>query len=181
MAEKKNFFTQVIGAMNGALSFGFLSPKGDVTSSVKLQGLDGRHFMSMDEDGVREGWTTLNSPGCVQVVAGEDLTKGQNGIFVEAENGDIIIKARDGKVRIEGTDIEFCATGNSPEGVFWVSANESVKIDSKIITLDAKQGLKLLTTGVLTLDGKLGMQILSPIVNGASCASGADKKPGKIK
>jgi len=163
--------------MNGVICFGFLSPKGDVTSSVKLQGLDGRHFMSMDEDGVREGWTTLNSPGCVQVVAGEDLTKGQDGIFVEAENGDIIIKARDGKVRIEGTDVEITATGNSPEGVFWVRANESANIKSKNITLDASQGLKLLTTGVLTLDAKLGMQILSPIVYGASCASGAtDKK-----
>jgi len=177
MSEKKNFFTQCWSAMNGVICFGFLSPKGDVTSSVKLQGLDGRHFMSMDEDGVREGWTTLNSPGCVQVVAGEDLTKGQDGIFVEAENGDIIIKARDGKVRIEGTDVEITATGNSPEGVFWVRANESANIKSKNITLDASQGLKLLTTGVLTLDAKLGMQILSPIVYGASCASGAtDKK-----
>jgi len=180
MSEKKNFFTQCLSAMNGTICFGFLSPKGDVTSSVKLQGLDGRHFMSMDEDGVREGWTTLNSPGCVQVVAGEDLTKGQDGIFVEAENGDIVIKARDGKVRIEGTDVEITATGNSPEGVFWVRANESANIKSKNITLDASQGLKLLTTGVLTLDGKLGMQILSPIVNGASCASNPAKKPGVI-
>lgn len=181
MAEKKNFFTQILGAMNGALSFGFLSPKGDVTSSVKLQGLDGRHFFTIDEDGVREGWTTLNSPGATQFNTGEDLKKGQDAFFINAENGDVVIRARDGKVRIEGTDVEICATGNNPEGVFWVKANDSVKIDSKNITLDATQGLKLLSTGVLTLDGKLGMQILSPIVNGASCATNPAKKPGKIR
>ena len=45
MAEKRNFWTQVWSAMNGALIFGGLSPKGDVTSSVELKGLDGRHFL----------------------------------------------------------------------------------------------------------------------------------------
>ena len=180
MSEKKNFWTQVWSSMNGALSFGSISPKKDVRSSVKLRGLDGRHFLTMDEDGVREGWTTMNSPGATQFNTGEDLRKGQNAFFINAENGDVIIRARNGKVRIEGLDVEICATGNNPEGNFWVKANDAVKIDSKNITLDAKQGLKLLTTGLLTLDGKLGMQILSPIVNGASCATNPAKKPGKI-
>lgn len=181
MSEKKNFWTQVWSAMNGALSFGSISPKKDVRSSAKLRGLDGRHFFTMDEDGVREGWTTLNSPGATQFSTGEDLKKGQDAFFINAENGDIIIKARDGKVRIEGTDVEITATGNSPEGVFWVKANDAAKIDSKNITLNASQGLKLLSTGLLTLDGKLGMQILAPIINGATCATNPAKKPGQIR
>jgi len=181
MSEKKNFWTQVWSAMNGALSFGSISPKKDVRSSAKLRGLDGRHFFTMDEDGVREGWTTLNSPGATQFSTGEDLKKGQDAFFINAENGDIIIKARDGKVRIEGTDVEITATGNSPEGVFWVKANDAAKIDSKNITLNASQGLKLLSTGLLTLDGKLGMQILAPLINGATCATNPAKKPGQIR
>ena len=181
MSEKKNFWTQVWSAMNGALSFGSISPKKDVRSSAKLRGLDGRHFFTMDEDGVREGWTTLNSPGATQFSTGEDLKKGQDAFFINAENGDIIIKARDGKVRIEGTDVEITATGNSPEGVFWVKANDAAKIDSKNITLNASQGLKLLSTGILTLDGKLCMQILAPIINGATCATNPAKKPGQIR
>ena len=32
----------------------------------------GRHFIDMTEDGVREGWTTMNSPGATQINAGED-------------------------------------------------------------------------------------------------------------
>jgi|TARA_R100000005_G_C4994893_1_gene201822 hypothetical protein len=180
MSEKKNFWTQVISAMNGALTFGGISPFKDVRSSVEIQGLDGRHFIDLTEDGVREGWTTINSPGATQINSGEDLEKGQQAIFLNAENGDITIASQKGKIRIEGTDVEIVATGNTPEGVFWVRANESAKIDSKNITIDAKQSLKLLTTGALTLDGKLGMQILSPICHAVTCATDPEKKPGEI-
>ncbi len=178
--EKKNFWTQVIGAMNGSISFGGLSKDKSVTSSVEIQGLDGRHFIDLTEDGEREGWTTVNAPGAVNVNAGEDLGKGQNGIFLNSENGDIIIRARDGKVRIEGTDVEICAQGKDPEGNFWVSSNQNAKIDSKNITLDAKQSLKLLSTGFMTINGKVGVQILSSIIHGVSCATNPDKKPGQI-
>ena len=60
MSEKKNFWNQVWSAMNGAIKFGKISPKGDVTSSVHIQALDGRHFMSFDENGPRTGYTLLN-------------------------------------------------------------------------------------------------------------------------
>ena len=93
MAEKRNFWTQVIGAMNGAISFGGISKDKSVTSSIELKGLDGRHFVDLTEDGVREGWTTMNAPGATQINSGEDLSKGQNAIFINAENGDIILRS----------------------------------------------------------------------------------------
>jgi len=181
MAEKRNFWTQVWSAMNGALSFGGLSPKGDVTSSVELKGLDGRHFFDMTEDGVRKGWTTISSPGAFQVNAGEDLDKKQHGIFMESQNGDIIIKARNGKVKIEGLDIQISATGAGKEGFAVIKANEDLTLKGKNVTLNAQNSIKLVTSGILTLDGKLGIQILSSMVNGASCATNSRKKPGQIK
>lgn len=181
MAQKTNFWTQIFGAMNGLLSFGGLSPSGgDVTSSVELQASDGRHFVDLTEDGVRKGWTTMNAPGAVQINAGEDLKKEEHGIFINAENGDVILRARNGKVRIEGLDIDIVATGAVGEGFLTASANQGIKIDSTNITLNGKQSLKLLSTGVLTLDGKMGMQILSPMINGASSATNNRKKPAEI-
>jgi len=181
MASKRNFWTQIMSAMNGALSFGSLSPTGDVTSSVELQGLDGRHFIDLTEDGVRKGWTTINAPGAIQLNSGEDLEKGQDGLFLNAENGDVILRARNGKVRIEGLDVEITASGAGTEGFCEILANQDLKITGKNITLNGKQSLKLMSTGVLTLDGKLGMQILSSMVNGASSATNSRKKPGQIK
>ena len=194
--DKCNYWAQEIGTQNGVIKFGALSPQGDVTCSVQIVGLDGRHFINMDEDGKRKGWTTMNAPGAFQINAGEDLIQinegggegrknkvEQNGIFINAENGDVTIRARNGKLRLEGLDIEMVATGNSPEGVCWVRANETIKLDSNNVTIDGKQSFKLLSTGLLTIGGLLGTTILSPLVTGVTAATMSKliPKPGKLK
>ena len=194
MAEKSNFWAQEIGTQNGVIKFGAMSPTGDVTASVQIVGVDGRHFISMEEDGNRRYWTTMNAPGAFQINAGEDLAVNnpdaegrknkvnQNAIFINAENGDVTIRARNGKLRLEGLDIEMVATGNTPEGVLWARANETLKLDSKNITVDGKQSVKVVSTGLLVLTGLLGTQILSPLVNGVTAATAKNliPKPGKL-
>ena len=181
MAEKRNFWTQVISAMNGAMIFGGLSPKGDVTSSCEIKALDGRHFFDMTEDGVRKAWTTCNTPGAFQVNCGEDLSKDQHAVFINAENGDVIIRARNGKLKLEGLDVQISATGTGREGFAHIDANQDIKVTARNITINPKNSLKMITSGILVLDGKLGIQILSSMVNGASCATNNRKKPGQIK
>jgi len=195
--DKCNFWAQEIGTQNGVIKFGAMSPTGDVTASVQIVGVDGRHFISMEEDGKRKQWTTMNAPGAFQINAGEDLLQiseggggegrknkvEQNCIFINAENGDVTIRARNGKLRLEGLDIEMVATGNSPEGVCWVRANETLKLDAKNVTIDGKQSYKLISTGLLTIGGLLGTQIISPLVTGITAASMTKimPKPGKFK
>ena len=136
----------------------------------------------------------MNAPGAFQINAGEDLAVNnpdaegrknkvnQNAIFINAENGDVTIRARNGKLRLEGLDIEMVATGNAPEGVLWARANETLKLDSKNITVDGKQSVKIVSTGLLVLTGLIGTQILSPLVNGVTAASARKliPKPGKL-
>ena len=177
MAEKQNFWNQVISAMNGAITFGKLSPKGDVTSSVHIQALDGRHFMSFDEDGPRTGFTILNSPGSTFIHSGEDLTQEQIGVMILSKNGDINIKATKGKIKLEALDIELVANGNAPQGVIWANANETLKLDSKNVTIDGKQSLKIMTSGLLSMRGGLGAQLLTPLLEGISRALTKDKLP----
>ena len=194
VGDKKNFWAQEIGTQNGVIKFGALSPTGDVTASVQIVGLDGRHFIAMEEDGKRNQWTTMNAPGAFQINAGEDLAVhnpdaegrknkvNQNAIFINAENGDVTIRARNGKLRLEGLDIEMVATGNAPEGVIWANAKETLKLDSKNVTIDGKQSTKIVSTGLLVLTGLIGTQILSPLVNGVTAASAKYiiPKPGKL-
>ena len=175
--KKRNFWSQIFSAMNGAITFGKISPKGDVTSSVHIQALDGRHFMSFDEDGPRTGYTLLNSPGSTFIHSGEDLTKEQEGIMILSKNGDIHIKANNGKIKLEALDIELIANGNAPHGVLWANANETLKLDSKNVTIDGKQSLKIMTTGLMSLRGNLGMQMLSPLIEGVSAAVSKLKLP----
>ena len=193
VGDKKNFWAQEIGTQNGVLKFGALSPTGDVTSSISLTALDARHFIAMDEDGKRKNWTTMNAPGAFQINAGEDLLQvsenpsggrenkvEQNCIFMNAENGDIVIKARNGKIRMEGLDIEMVATGNDPEGNFWIKSNETIKLDSKNITIDGALSVNLVSTGVVHVRSSL-MQITSGFVNGVTAATLTGVIPKTLK
>ena len=177
MSEKKNFWGQVWSAMNGAITFGKLSPEGDVTSSVAIEARDGRHFMCFDEDGPRTGYTLMSAPGSTFIHSGDDLNQEQQAVMILANNGDITLKAANGKIKLEALDIELIANGNSPHGVLWANANETLKLDSKNVTIDGKQSLKVMTSGLLALRGSLGMQMLSPLIEGISRALTKDKLP----
>ena len=166
MSEKKNYWTQAIGTQDALIQFGGVSSEKDVTSRFKVRALDGRHFFTMDQDGQRKGWTTLVSPGATQVITGEDLVKGQNAIFVEAENGDIIIKATDGNIRFEGDKIEFVARDSLS-----VEAHNKIDINSNNVNIDARARMRIRANQFLLIDAPCGMQILSKIIQGVSAAT----------
>jgi len=166
MSEKKNYWTQAIGTQDALIQFGGVSSEKDVTSSFKVRALDGRHFFTMDQDGQRKGWTTLVSPGATQVITGEDLVKGQNAIFVEAENGDIIIKATDGNIRFEGDKIDFVARDS-----FSVEAHNKIDINSNNVNIEARARMRITARQFLLIDAPCGMQILSKIIQGVSAAT----------
>ena len=166
MSEKKNYWTQAIGTQDAIIQFGGISSEKDVTSSFKVRALDGRHFFTMDQDGQRKGWTTLVSPGATQVITGEDLVKGQNAIFVEAENGDIIIKATDGNIRFEGDKIDFVARDS-----FSIEAHNKIDINSNNVNIEARARMRITARQFLLVDAPCGMQILSKIIQGVSAAT----------
>ena len=166
MSEKKNYWTQAIGTQDALIQFGGVSSEKDVTSSFKVRALDGRHFFTMDQDGQRKGWTTLVSPGATQIITGEDLVKGQNAIFVEAENGDIIIKATDGNIRLEGDKIDLFAK----EEINMEACNK-IDINSNNVNIDARARMRITARQFLLIDAPCGMQILSKIIQGVSAAT----------
>lgn len=192
--KKKNFWSQTWSTMNGLIQFGTLSPKDDVTASCEIRALDGRHFFAMEEDGERTGWTTMNSPGATIFHTGEDLNIVPEGsdppegicekeaFVILAKNGDIQLKAANGKIRMEAHDIEIVANGAPPDyGTVHINGYENIKLDSKNVTIDGKESYKLVTTGLLTIGGLLGTQIISPLVTGITAATIKDfmPKPGK--
>ena len=166
MSEKTNYWTKKISAQDACIIFGGISPEKDVRSSFQVKALDGRHFFSMDQDGQRKGWTTLVSPGATQVITGEDLVKGQNAIFVEAENGDLIIKATDGNIRFEGDKIDFVARDS-----FSVEAHNKIDINSNNVNIEARARMRITARQFLLVDAPCGMQILSKIIQGVSAAT----------
>ena len=166
MSEKTNYWTKKISAQDACIIFGGISPEKDVRSSFMVKSLDGRHFFTMDQDGRRKGWSTLVSPGTTQIKSGLDLKAGQNAIFVEAENGDIIVKATDGNIRFEGDKIEFVARQE-----FNVEAHNKIDINSQNINIDARARMRVRANQFLSVDAPCGIEILSGIIKGVSCAT----------
>lgn len=175
---------------DGGLEFGHLHLKAggngecDVTSGVFLHTYDTRHYMTMDIEEPRKGWTTFNSPGPFQVrsaiddagISGAGSPLGDSwagaGIFMLAENGDVVIRAPKGRVRISGLDIDIRAEGpNNNKGTINLDSNESVNITTGKFNVIAQKGIKIFTPKTLQLVADTSMEFATLFCKGLSAAS----------
>ena len=167
---KANYTAIEYGNDHGSISFGKVHKKGDVTSSVMLQGKDGRHRFYMDHDGQRKGYTTMTAPGTFALKCGMDLDAEQDGIFLNAENGDIDIIASNGKIRMVADDIELVAKGSLDQGNIKLEASESISLDSKKIVSTAKNLLRLSTPNTLEIVANGQMKMIAAVIRAATDA-----------
>ena len=174
---KSNYTAIQYGNDHGSISFGKVHKKGDVTSSVMLQGKDGRHRFYMDHDGQRPGYTTLTSPGTVAIKCGMDLDTEQDGIFFNAENCDIDIIASNGKIRMVADDIELVAVGSNDQGNIKLNASENIIMDAKKINGTAKNLLRLATPNTLEIVANGQMKFIGAVMR--SCTDAGAVKADK--
>ncbi len=173
VTAKQNFTAVKYGTDKGTLRFGHIHKKGDVTAGVMLDTPDGRHQLSLDIDGQRKGWTTSTSPGNFNLLAGEDNTEPQDTITIGAVNGNICITATNGKIRLQGTDIELVAVGegDSGKGNITCSATETFTVHkTPMIILDSKTLTKITTSGIMWMAANSCMKIYSSIIRGVTDA-----------
>jgi hypothetical protein len=145
---KQNFTAIRYGNDHGSVSFGHIHKQGDVTSGVMLQTSDSNHSIFMDKDGQRKGWTTLIAPGNVQIEAGSANEEAQDTLMINAKNGNILITSSNGKIRLEGTDIELIATGEGgSKGNIRLTASENIETNSKKLLMNSKVAYKIVSSG----------------------------------
>ena len=167
MSEKTNYNTQKISCQDATLVFGGISKDKANKSSFEIRAGDGRHIFRKDRRGPRKGWTTSISPGNFQLKAGLDNKAGTT-IYVEAENGDVVIKSMKGNIRFEAAEnIELYARKN-----IMMEANAQMDINAQNINVESRFCMKIKATSFLTVNAPNGMEILSNIIRGVSCASG---------
>ena len=161
---KQNYTAIRYGNDHGSISFGVIHKPGDVTAGVKLQTHEGDHTFFMDKDGPRKGWTTSLSPGNFQVQCGERKEEAEDSMILNALNGNIIICASNGKIRLQATDIELIAVGEGgAKGNIRLDATENISTTSKSFKINAVNSLsfnspsnmEIAANGVLTLYGSI--------------------------
>ena len=168
---KQNYTAIKYGNDHGSIAFGKIHKKADVTSDIMLQASDGEHFMSMDKDGQRPGWTTFMGPGNFQVECGSNREKTQDTVMINAKNGNIDIIATNGKIRLQANDIELVAVGeDTAEGNIKLTASENISGEAKKIIMNSKNNTKMISSGITEAIGNAGLNLYGNIISGVSDA-----------
>ena len=169
MAKKESFHPYFTGTEHGRLSFGTIRKNNEISACMLQSGPDGgRHYVTMDSTGNKEegmrGSTKAFCPGTLTVKSGKDIenytvpsTEPNNipAIWCEAENGDIIIKASRGKIRIEAEDIVLNANGfDGKSGSITLDSNDKINLKSQIIDINASVSTKIFSDKTVEVIGK---------------------------
>ena len=168
---KQNYTEIGLGNDKGSIKMGHVHKQGDVTAGVGLYTPDAEHQLSLDIDGQRKGWTIATGPGAFQVECGSAMEEAENSVMVTAVNGDISIVATNGKIRLQGTDIELVAVGEGQtKGNIKLNATENVLIDSKKVVVTAKTLYKLCTSGDAEIVANGVLEMYGSIIRGVTDA-----------
>ena len=147
---KQNYTAQTIGKNEkGSVWLGPIHKQGDVTSAVVLRNEQDRtHQLCLDIDGERPGSTTSTSPGKLQLTCGDNMKEAEDSCLIEARNGNIIIKASNGKIRMEATDIEMVTTGEGEtKGNVKITSSENIILNCKKLQTNSSVYTKLCSAG----------------------------------
>ena len=163
---KKTYTTNCIGSNDhGSVTLGHLHKDGAVIADVLIQASDGRHSIVLDKDGPRKGCTQITAPGRISIMSGEDRGEAEDTLMIFAKNGNIDIIARNGKIRMQATDIEMVAVGEGgSKGNITMNASENIKMDGKKVLVNAKTFMKLASPGNVEMAANSGMKIYASMI-----------------
>ena len=180
---KQNYTAIGLGNDKGSFQAGRVHKQGDVTAGPGLYTPDGEHQLSLDIDGKREGWTVSTSPGAFEVECGSKMEEAENAVIITAVNGDISIKATNGKIRLQGTDIELVAMGEGQtKGNIKLTSSENVIVESKKVLVTAKTMYKIATPGTGQMVANGVLEMYGSIIRGVTDAvASKDSKVGGQK
>ena len=170
MSQQENKHPYQAGTEHGYISFGEVNTYSNEIDACKLQnGPDGgRHYIRMQETGSKEngskGSTHIVCPGALTALTGKDIVNYPEGsdtprdlpaIYYEAENGDIILTAPRGKIKIAAEAIEIIAKGSDGRtGVININADDKILLDAQTIDLQSKVSTKIFSEKTVEVIGK---------------------------
>lgn len=193
MAKKENFHPYYIGTEHGRLSFGHVRDSNEISACMLQSGPDGgRHYIVMEETGSAEegtkGSTKSFCPGTFTVKSGKDIVNYPEGkdeprnipaIWYEAENGDIIIKAPRGRIKLEAESIELTAKGfDGRTGNILMDADDKIALNAQIVDVKSRVSTKIFSESTVDMIGKGIMNIYGGLTDFAD-RSTKGSKPSK--
>ena len=193
MSKKETFHPYYIGTEPGRLSFGHVRDSNEISACMLQSGPDGgRHYIVMEETGSADegtkGSTKSFCPGTFTVKSGKDIVNYPEGkdeprnipaIWYEAENGDIIIKAPRGRIKLEAESIELTAKGfDGRTGNILMDADDKIALNAQIVDVKSRVSTKIFSESTVDMIGKGIMNIYGGLTDFAD-RSTKGSKPSK--
>ncbi len=147
MAENKCSSFNEIGTTEGKVQFGNVM-KNDTKMSVMIRRIfpsrfENSQYIGLIQDGRLDGSIINSAPATYQVICGESPVDGIAGYFL-AENGDLILHAPNGRVRIIAKDIDLYASGNGTKtGFINLNANAAIEAEAPTVQLEAQDTMAI--------------------------------------
>ena len=181
MAQKENKHPFQLGTEHGGLTIGGVNTFSNEIDACKLSnGHDAdRHYIRMQESGSKEngskGSTTMVCPGTLTALTGKDIINYPEGsdtprdlpaIYYEAENGDIILTAPRGKIKIAAEAIEIIAKGSDGRtGGVNINADDKILLDAQTVDIQSKVSTKIFSEKTIDMIGKGIMNVYGGLVD----------------
>ena len=189
MAQKENKHPFQLGTEHGGIGIGVVNTNSNQIDACKISnGPDaGRHYIRGQETGSKEdgskGSTHIVCPGTLTALTGKDIVnyppgsdepRGIPAIFYEAENGDIVLTAPRGKIKIAAEAIEIIAEGSDGKtGVVDISADDKINLKTQIIDINSTVSTKIFSEDTVHVIGKSLLNIYGGL---ADFADGTTKR-----
>ena len=175
MAKSKNYHTIRYGVAEGEIAFGHYHVDNVISAVMLRSGFTHKHYITLDGPGgedFRTHSTTCRSPGAFQVKAGDGVPDEQPGIFLDAVNGDIVIRAANGRIRLEAIDIDLRANGSDGNrGNIIIDANDAAIMKGQVIDVNAKASAKFFSEKSVEVSGTTVTNIYGGFIDMADGAT----------
>lgn len=178
MTKTKNYHTIGYGTKDGELKFGHIHDDGVVSSTIIRSGHEANHYISLDSTGgvTRKHGTIARSMGSYQVIAGDNVPDEVPAVYIDAVNGDLVLNAKNGRIRLLAENIDLIANGpDGTNGVITIDANEKVIVKAPTIDVRSKVSTKIFSEKTTEVIGKAILNIYGGLID---CADGATKIKG---
>ena len=141
------------GTNDGSIRFGDLGMDGSKAGVMLRNGMpfaESTHYMRMISTGKFAGGTTNRCPGTYQIKCG-NAPVDDVSFIVHAVDGDIVIGAPSGRIRIFGESIDLIAEGGGDKGNINIIASNTVTTDSKQIKSKASGSVVIASAGIFQI------------------------------
>jgi hypothetical protein len=155
-----------IGTTQGELKFGDVALNGTKLAALIRNSNPSKpsdHFMAFGSSGTFSGSTWNQCPSTYQIICGDTPVNGV-AFVTYAKNGDIIIGAPSGRIRLFAKDIELIASGTSNNtGYVNILSNQGIELDAgSSVNIQAKSNINIAAERQVQVASPGNIKIMGP-------------------